>query len=47
MPKVDDLILDISDIHGTHTDTIKSQAVRNRLIAKKMRESRAVTMKTE
>lgn len=34
IPKVDDLILDVSDIQGTHTDTIKSDAVRNRLIAK-------------
>lgn len=24
LPKVSDLILDVSDIQGTHTDTIKS-----------------------
>lgn len=46
LPTVADLILDISDIQGTHTDTIKSDAVRNRLIAKHMRESRERRLKT-
>lgn len=47
LPKVSDLILDVSDIPGTHTDTIKSEAVRNRLIAKEMRENREREAKSE
>lgn len=47
LPQVSDLILDVSDIKGTHTDTIKSEAVRNRLIAKEMREHREKLARTE
>lgn len=39
-PVVSDLILDISDIPGTQTDSLKSDGVKNRLIAKNLRESR-------
>jgi hypothetical protein len=40
IPNVNDLILNISDIKGTHSDTLKTDAVRNRMIAQKMRENK-------
>ena len=38
IPKVNHLKLNVSDIKGTHTDTLKTDAVRNRIIAQQMRD---------